>query len=309
VLDALTGETRFAQPLDNIGSKTIADYAGYAKGFVHEVLLPGGVPARVFVGQRKDPFVVNLGPTFDLVNLDPLGPVDGGHDDLDDKNVTALELEIPRSFLVAANPVLGAWTTASLRRVTQLAKAPSFDTPTLDQGRFMQVSRLGSPLVNELVIGIKDKNLFNASEPKDDGQFLDYVTNPTLPELVQALFGVQAPDLFPRADLVQAFLTGVPGLNANGATGEMLRLNTTTPAVPAAQQNALGVIGGDVAGFPNGRRPGDDVVDIALRVVMGALLDPTVAPDGQLPYTDGAKIDASFFDGAFPYLRTPIPGA
>jgi len=162
--------------------------------------------------------------------------------------------------------------------------------------------------VNEVVIGLKDKNLFNASEPQDDAQFLDYVTNPTLPELLQALFGVQAPNLFPRADLVQAFVTGVPGLNANGGTGEMLRLNTTTPAVAPAVQQPLGVIAGDAAGFPNGRRPGDDVVDIALRVVMGVLLDPAVAPDGQLPYTDGAAIDATMFFGEFPYLTTPIPG-
>ncbi len=308
VLDAQTGETRFAQPLDNIGPKTIADYATYAQGFVHDVLLPGGVPARVFVGQRKDPFVVSLGATFDLVNLNPLGPPDGGQDDLKDKNVTALELEIPKSFLVAGQPVLGAWTTASLRQSSKLVKAPTFEQPTQERGRFVQVSRLGSPLVNELVIGLKDKNRFNASVPADDAQFLDYVTNPVLPELLEVLFGVRAPDLFPRADLVQAFLTGVPGLNENGAVGEMLRINTGTPAVPAAQQNPLGVIAGDVAGFPNGRRPGDDVVDIALRVVMGVLLDSTVAPDGQLPYTDGAAVDASFFDGTFPYLRSPIPG-
>jgi hypothetical protein len=308
VLDATTLETRFAKPLDNIGPKTIADYESYARTFVHDVLLPGGVPARLFTGQRKDPFVVNLGPTFDLVNLNPLGPPDGGKDDLDDKNVTALILEIPKSFLVAGNPVLGAWTTASLPQVSRLAKQPTFEAPTQDRGRFVQVSRLGSPLVNEVVIGLKDKNLFNGSMPANDSQFLDYVTNPTLPELLQALFGVQAPDLFPRADLVQAFVTGVPGLNANGGVGEMLRLNTTTPAVPPAAQQALGVLAGDVAGFPNGRRPGDDVVDIALRVVMGALLDPTVAPDGQLPYTDGAPIDATMFFAEFPFLATPIPG-
>ena len=110
-------------------------------------------------------------------------------------------------------------------------------------------------------------------------------------------------------DLVAAFLTGVEGLNANGSVGEMLRLNTSIPARPAAKQDRLGVLGGDLAGFPNGRRPGDDVVDIELRVVMGALLPPEVAPAGGLPFTDGAFVDAGFFNGAFPYLLDPLPGS
>jgi hypothetical protein len=107
------------------------------------------------------------------------------------------------------------------------------------------------------------------------------------------------------------FLTGVTGLTQPAAVvpGEMLRLNTTTAVVPAGAQNNLGVIGGDSAGYPNGRRPGDDVVDISLRAVMGVLLDNTVAPSGQLPYTDGAFVDATFFDTTFPYLRTPIGGS
>ena len=106
-----------------------------------------------------------------------------------------------------------------------------------------------------------------------------------------------------------AFLTGVPGLNQTTATAEMLRLNTSTPAVPAAAQNNLGVIGGDVAGFPNGRRPGDDVVDIALRVVMGKLLSTNDAPSGQLPFTDGALVTASMFTSSFPYLNSPLAGS
>jgi hypothetical protein len=123
------------------------------------------------------------------------------------------------------------------------------------------------------------------------------------------LFGVEAPNLFPRADLVQVFLTGVPGLNADGSVGEMLRLNTTIGPVAAAAQNPLGVLAGDLAGFPNGRRPGDDTVDIALRAVMGVLLPADVAPAGALPYTDGAYQDASMFRSTFPYLETPIPGS
>jgi hypothetical protein len=139
-----------------------------------------------------------------------------------------------------------------------------------------------------------------------------YVTNPTLPALIELLFpAAAAPTSFPRADLVAAFLTGVDGLNQppNVVASEMLRLNTAIPAAPAGSQNRLGVIGGDVAGFPNGRRPGDDVVDIALRAVMGVLLDRADAPDGQLPYTDGAIVDETFFDVAFPYLRAPLPGS
>ena len=135
---------------------------------------------------------------------------------------------------------------------------------------------------------------------------------PTLPALIQILYGsagVVAPTNFPRLDLVEVFLTGIPGLNYTPTAAEYLRLNTSTPAVPAASQNNLGVIGGDVAGFPNGRRPGDDVVDIALRVMMGKLLSTNVAPSGQLPYTDGAYVDATHFASAFPYIQPPVPGS
>jgi hypothetical protein len=310
VKHALTGATVFAKPLDNVGNKSIPDYASYAAAHVHPILLPGGAVGRVFVGQRKDPFVVNLGEVFDLVNLNPLGSESGESDALADANVTALVLELPISFLTGGNPVIGGWTTASLPATSVLATSPTFEKPALAHGPYRQVSRLGMPLVNEVVIGVKDKNLFNASEPADDAQFLTYVTHPTLPALIEVLFGVQAPKLFPRSDLVSVFLTGVPGLNANGSTAEMLRLNTAIPPTAKAQQQRMGVLAGDLAGFPNGRRPGDDVVDAALRVVMGALIsDAQLAPDGAKPYTDGAFLDSSFFDDAFPYLRTPLPGA
>jgi hypothetical protein len=177
----------------------------------------------------------------------------------------------------------------------------------------VQVSRLSTPLVNELIIGIKDKDRFSAANPVSDAQFATYVTNPTLPELLEILFGsagVVAPNVFPRADLVQAALTGVPGLNqpANVVPAEMLRLNTSTAPVPAASQNALGVIAGDSAGFPNGRRPGDDVVDILLRVMLGVLLPPAQAPSGTLPVNDGVEVNASQFQNSFPYLQTPLGG-
>jgi hypothetical protein len=317
VTDAMSGAATFQKPVDNIGNKTLADYAAYAGGFVREIRLPDDSIGRVFVGQRKDPFVVNLGEVFDLVNFVPLGDPAAQTDDLADANVTSLVLEVPIGFLAGADSVIGGWTSASMRQARVINPAPRSDVNnkvTVEGGAYVQVSRLGMPLVNELVIGLKDKDRFNASEPKDDGQFADYVTHPTLPALIELLFGgagVYAPTQFPRGDLIAVFLTGIPGVNQPiGVTGsEMLRLNTNTLPTAAAAQDRLGVLGGDPAGFPNGRRPGDDVVDSALRVVMGVLLSRTEAPSGALEYTDGAFVDRTFFDAAFPYLKTPIPGS
>jgi Domain of unknown function (DUF4331) len=310
LINPATGTPNFPKPIDNIGTKTIADYAGYAKAFEYQITLPNGDCGRVFVGQRKDPFVVNLGETFDLVNNNPLGPINAKQNSLADKNVTALIMELPKSFLRSpSTAVIGGWTSASLPVQRTLLAQPTYAQPELVSNRLQQVSRLGMPLVNEVVIGLPDKNKFNASHPSADGQFADYVTHPTLPALLEVLFGVTAPTLFPRADLVQVFLTGVPGLNQNGSVAEMLRLNLDTPPTRRVEQKNLGVLAGDNAGFPNGRRPGDDVVDAALRVVMGVLLDPAVAPSGQLPYTDGATLSALDYAPGFPYLLTPIPGA
>lgn len=292
----------FAKPVDNIGTKTFPDYEAYAKHFVYSIDIPGcSVPGRVFVGQRKEPFVVNLGETFDLVNLNPLGSNKGEASTIDDKNVSCLILEVPKACLVSGDePVIGGWTTASVPDAT----AP---------GNLRQVSRLGHPLVNEVVIGLEDKDRFNAADPKDDGAFLTYVTNPTLPALLEIIFpGVAiAPKTFPRQDLVNIFLLGVEGLNRpkNVKAGEILRLNTSIAAKPAEVQNPLGVLGGDTSGFPNGRRPGDDVVDVALRAVMGVLLPVADAPAGQAPLTDGAYVDATHFQSKFPYLLSPIPGS
>ncbi len=322
ITNAATGSARFAKPLDNVGNKTIPDYTGYASQFIHPINIPGCGAGRVFVGQRKESFAVNLGEIFDLVNLaNPLGPRDAVASTIDDKNITTLALEVPASCLTSASSsVVGGWTTAALPRNRALKDAPGFDQPETQSGDFVQVSRLGMPLVNEIVIGLKDKNKFNAGRPNADGQFADYVTNPTLPELLEILFGsagVRAPNNFPRTDLVAAFLTGVAGLNQLGGPAEMVRLNTAIAATPKASQNNLGVLGGDNAGFPNGRRPGDDVVDAELRVAMGVLChafpgtfcNPADAPSGNLPFTDGTLQDASQFDAVFPYLTTPIPGS
>ncbi|MBC7501565.1 MAG: DUF4331 domain-containing protein [Herminiimonas sp.] len=327
VSDAGTGGTTFDKPIDNIGNKSISNYPAYAAKHVYNINIPGcNTPGKMFVGQRKDPFVVNLGETFDLINIKaPATAFDpnaekAAKDDLADKNITAISLEVPTACLTnGTEPVIGAWTTASLRQGRLINPSPKGGPASKEGGAWTQVSRLGMPLVNEVVIGLKDKDQFNGSKPSGDGQFIDYVTNPTLPALIEILYGAagaKAPTNFPRNDLVAAFLTGIKGVNqpANVVASEMLRLNTSI-AVNTGAQNRLGVIGGDNAGFPNGRRPGDDVVDIALRVVMGRLCIlsigcvPGDAPAGKLDFTDGAYLDATFIDTSFPYLKNPLAGS
>ena len=329
--NATLGGSEFFKPADNIGAKSIPDYPGYADQFIYAVRIPGcTAPGRVFVGQRKDGFVVNLGEVFDLVNTNPVGPRDGEPNTLSYKNVTSIALEVPVACLTQGkDPVIGAWTTASL----PAEQGQDWDQESGNE-HWHQVSRLGMPLVNELVIGLPDKDKFNGSKPIDDPQFLKYVTNPSLPVLLNVLFGGAAvvPGM-PRSDLVAAFLTGVKGINQplKVTPGEMLRLNTSTLPTAAASQNDLGVLGGDLAGFPNGRRPYDDVVDITLRVAEGALCGAigacgtqTSDPNHGLPYTDGARAagpDAanSHVTGSikaddtylpiFPYLMHPIAGS
>jgi hypothetical protein len=362
VTDASTGSTTFAKPIDNIGAKTIANYPSYAGSFIHTINVPGcmvnGAQAtgRVFVGQRQDGFVLNLGEVFDLVNIkypaEELYTGAGSARNLAPNgvsafNTTSIALEVPAACLTAGtDPVVGGWTTASLRQAQVLNPAPqssastgsvgAVTTPTgtpVAGGAWTQVSRLGMPLTNEVIIGLPDKDRWNATAPSNDAQFNDYVTNPTLPVLLQALFGsagVKAPNVYPRADLVEVFATGVPGLNQPAKVttpGEMLRLNTATAVSPVGSQSNLGVLpnppegfpNGDLSGFPNGRRPFDDVVDIELRVAMGALLkpfdgsstDPDPASDAsrQLHYTDGAEPQAANYLPVFPYLNNPLPGS
>ncbi len=292
------GGQMFRKPFDNIGNKSIPDYAAYSDSHIHRAAISGCAgEVKVFAGQRNDGFAVNLGEIFDLINTNPVGPANGERNIIADKNVTTLALEVPIACLTnGSDPIIGAWTTATAGA-----------GPTR-----RQLSRLSAPLVNEVVIGLPDKDKFNASKPRDDAQFATYVTNPTLPELIQILFpSVQAPNSFPRNDLVAAFLTGISGLNkpANVVPAEMMRLNTSIAPKAAASQQTLGVLAGDTAGFPNGRRPGDDVVDIELRVAMGVLLTAAEAPSGQLPYTDGAAVKATDFRNTFPYLNTALPGS
>ncbi|OYU37711.1 MAG: hypothetical protein CFE33_19380 [Pseudorhodobacter sp. PARRP1] len=369
------GGTTFVKPIDNIGNKTIPNYPDYAKSHVYNVTIPGcAQPGRVFVGQRAEAFAVNLGEVFDLVNLVPLqgasnpaypqynttSPFAGGmvqnraNDDLIGKaNTTSLALELPISCVTGTgNGVIGAWTTASLPQAQLRDPSPTYNGTTRQGGALVQVSRLSAPLVNEIVIGLKDKDLFNAARPTQDGALATYVTNPVFPALLDALFRTAvgatsniAPSNFPRNDLVTAFLTGIPGFNQmKTVTGsEMMRLNTGVPATPRANQNVFGVVAEDLAGFPNGRRPGDDVVDIELRVAMGALCHDlplgaelgvpgaventpsdnvnlklcgstseasrAAAPVGQAAFTDGAPTSAAELLDVFPYLNPPIAGS
>ncbi len=339
VTNAAGGSATFDKPVDNIGTKTIPDYAGYAAKHIYNVNIPGcAMPGKLFVGQRKEAFAVNLGAIFDLVNA-PLAVItdptliNAAPNIIDDANVTTLSMEIHKSCLTkGSETVIGGWTTASLRQGSLLNPYPKkgHQTTAISGGAWTQVSRLGMPLVNEVVIGLPDKDRFNSSKPKDDGQFADYVTNPTLPALLEIALNIPgtAPKNLPRTDLVTTFLTGIAGVNQpkNVVASEMLRLNTATPATPAAMQARLGLAGGDAAGFPNGRRPKDDVVDISLVAVMGGLCmlngdtnglglgancKPANVPLGATSLKLHDAVDQAVVPllPGFPYLFTPTPGA
>ncbi|MDX1668660.1 MAG: DUF4331 domain-containing protein [Limnobacter sp.] len=345
------GSSTFEKPVDYIGTKTLPDYTAYANQHIHTTAgLPNcGMPAKVFVGQRQEAFGVNLGPIFDLVNA-PLNVITNRTDNADaaqansiqDQNITTIALEVHKSCLTGPNDVIGGWTSASLRQVQLQDGVPAQGHQTDKQiaGRWAQVSRLGNPLVNEVVIGLKDKDKFNASEPKDDAQFAAYVTNPTLPRLLEIAFDdgsggpTLQPTIFPREDLVTTYLTGVPGVNQldTVTASEMLRLNTAIAPTAPADQSVLGVLGGDNAGFPNGRRPVDDVVDISLTAVLGKLCelnnaggdfqgafgDPATCNADNVPLSgsepmpiihDAVAQERVLTLDTFPYLNTPNTGA
>lgn len=374
----------FRKPLDYIGQKSLgtpAAYEAYARKHIFDVKLDGcATNARVFVGQRKETFAVNVGVIFDLVNVDALDPATQGlsvvnqpladilnpamthrgafPNPLNVYNITSIEMEVPISCVTgtataatgataAANKILGGWTTASVRQARVINPGPTFAKPTVEGGAWAQVSRLGFPLVNEAVIGMPDKDKFNSSMPKDDlTNFADYVTNPTLPALLAILFGSAnyAAPATPRDDIVAAAVTGVSGVNmpvnTGAAGGEMTRLNVNAAFVPRpiATQFALGAAGCflgpivpmtnpygldtanaacDPNGFPNGRRPLDDVTDVILSVVGANFLRTATA--NKTVFHDGVAEEAGFRDPAtsvalspsldmFPYLPTPSGG-
>jgi len=266
----------------NVGKASMPNYGQLRNQAVKSY----GYGAKSFAGQAEDPFFLDL-RVFDLLYGGDLSEV--GNDTLAGYNVNTIALQVPKKDLLGGgDPVFGVWSTTS--RLNSL-------------GLPVQVSRLGNPLVNEVVIPVKDKDKFNASRPVNDPQFLSYVTDPELARLIEKVYGIKAPKT-PRNDLVQVFLTGVPDLNKDAnftRPGEQMRLNTSI--APAATPNRLGVIGGDTAGYPNGRRLGDDVVDISLQVVEGEL---TGAPNDL-----GDKVDGNdkAFGSRFPYVALPHSGS
>lgn len=295
-------------PPANIGPKSSPDYDAVATAAVHS--LTDG--SKVFAGQRDDPFFADLSAIFDLLTIRKLpGNQGGGSDGLARYNVHSIALQVPINRVTAngampssekdPNAVIGVWATTSRQAMRVLP-----DMNPAGSGNFVQVSRLGQPLVNEVVVPVGFKDHFNGSQPKDDVQFLGGVTDPEVPKLLNLLYGIKVPPT-PRNDLVQVFLTGVPGLNqpANVKPSEQLRLNTMIK--PTASPNRLGVVGGDLQGFPNGRRLGDDVIDIAFRAMAGVLVDGFgIEPNNQLG--DGVDANDKEFMSTFPYVASPWQG-
>jgi hypothetical protein len=285
-----------------------ASMPNYHELFAEGTTSYGAAPAYSWVGQSDDAFFLDL-RVFDLLYGADLS--ERGDDTLAGFNVNTMALQVPKAQLRGPKDgVLGIWNTAS-RPSMRVQKA---DGTQAFSGSDVQVSRLGNPLVNEVVVPLAFKDYFNGSKPTGDAAYLPKVQDPELPHLLNLVYGTDVPDSNPdkagiqRADLIQVFLTGVPGLNqpTDVVASEMLRLNMDIPPCTDACSR-LGVLGGDLAGYPNGRRLSDDVIDEALRVILGVLL-----PDHQaIADTIGDGVDANDkpFGDAFPYVATPHPGS
>ncbi len=277
---------------DNVGPASTPNYGGNGSGIV-EFKQADGTTGKVFAGQTDDAFFLDL-RVFDFLYGGNLS--EAGTDSLAGFNVHSIALQVPKSSLRAGSPIIGVWSTTSRPATTTRAAGTESST-----GTFIQVSRLGMPLVNEVVIPLGSKDKWNGSAPTGDGQFLSFVTDPEVPKLLQAVYGIAAPAT-PRNDLVQVFLTGVPGLNQPSGVkpGEMIRLNTDIG--PTAAPARLGVLAADLAGFPNGRRLTDDVIDITLQAAVGVL--------GGVKTTLGDGVDKNdvAFRTTFPYIALPHSG-
>jgi hypothetical protein len=324
-------------PPDNIGPRSTPNYNNLAAAAVTS--LPGGI--KVFAGQRDDPFFVDLGSIFDLAGLRPFNPFHliplaaaPGRDALENDNVHSIEIQVPTSQLVSfSSPTIGIYASASRQKVRILDETGK----TRGRGPWVQVSRLGNPLINEVVIPLGQKDYWNREDPADDQQFESFYTAPEVSRLENALYGtlpqghaggaLQAIDATGRSDLRTILLTGIPGVNFTGSTdSDLLRLNTAiTPgsngACPAgtassAPPDRLGPLGpsGDLCGYPNGRRLGDDVIDIDLRAfaqgygrfLHTALGLPDKTPNDALG--DGVDSNDVSFSGTFPYVAAPHQG-
>ena len=300
---------------DNVGPKTIPNFAQVEAGGVTP--LKGG--GKTIVTPADDAFFVDLGTIFDGVNLDKpgrpnigLGNQGGGKDDVAGYNTKSFVLQVPEREVTrdgkqvgdmkAGNAVVGVWSTTERKRGSVLGSPAS----GRKQGKgWTQVSRLGNPLINEVIIPIGKKDKFNATSPADDAKnFGQFALNPEPARILNALFGLGIQETN-RADIVQALLTGVPGLTQignNPAAADTLKLNLGV--APSAKPNRFGVLAGDLAGFPNGRRLADDVVDIELRVIAGALL----SPPKNVPLGDGVDQNEKPFRAQFPYVGLAYDG-
>ncbi|HEX9989814.1 MAG TPA: DUF4331 domain-containing protein [Chloroflexia bacterium] len=304
-----------AVPPVNVGAKSTPNYEALSNAGIHD--MAGG--GKVFAGQTDDPFFVDLN-VFDLLTIRKLpGNMGGGIDGLKGYNLQTIAIQVPKSELAlggkaptaATDPsaVIGVWTGAS----RQATRVLSPNGTMKSSGDYVLVSRLGAPLVNEVVVPLAAKDLWNSSYPRDDAQFLGGVTDPELARLFKAIYNIQVPPT-PRDDLVAIFLTGIPGATQPPTStlkpSEELRLNMAVP--PSANPNPLGVVGGDLAGYPNGRRLADDVTDISLKAVAGAaypLFHPDFKPD-PLAAQLGDGVDANDvpFRSSFPYVAVAHDG-
>ncbi len=293
----------------NVGPKTFKDYDKVANQAIRTA---GGI--KFFAGQREDPFFVDLGAAFDAINLRKgTGNAGAGKDDLSGMNTQAIVMQIPEAQVTrdgksvsgpnASNAVVGVWSTTDRRRL-EVTDA-DFDKKGASKGKWVQVSRLGNPLVNEVVIPAGKKDAFNRTTPDADAKnYGAFVVEPELAKIMNALFKVNAPEK-DRTDIVQALLQGLPKLNqldpgSNPLPTDTLKLNLGVP--PADTPNRFGVLAGDTAGFPNGRRLEDDVVDIELQVVAGFL------KGNKVPLGDGVDRNDKSFLSRFPYLASPVAG-
>jgi Domain of unknown function (DUF4331) len=326
--------SNLACPPCNIGPRSTPNYDALAGAAIHH--LPSG--ETVFAGQRNDGFFVDLGSVFDLAALRPfqnlhLLPMAAapGVDPLKDLNIHTIAIKVPISMLtrdgstpsdpLSAKSTIGVWSGASRRKVQ--VRDENGNAPK-GSGPWVQVSRLGNPLFNEVIVHIGDKDRWNAVDPIDDaGEFESYVNQPELARLLPVLY----PGVFPnlagytkdRADLHAILLTGIPqGIvpgfqNFTGPRpADMLRLNVAIPPTPQASANPIGLVAGDPAGFPNGRRVFDDIVAIELKAVAGAtipLVDPSYTPDAAASLLhDGTSPGPNRYQSTFPYLGTPHDG-
>jgi hypothetical protein len=276
---------------------------GYRK-VANQAIYDIGDGVKVFAGPRDDPFFADLGGIFDL-----LQGIEG-EDYLADLNVHTVAIQVPTEMLTTGDRnTIGVRTTSYRQSMSVLRPigqpGSQNNNPSSSSGPWVQLSRLDMPLVNELVIPLKDKNQWNGSEPRFDSQFGKYVLDPEPAHLIKDILRVDVPGP-PRDDLATIFLTGIPGLNkpAGVVPSSQLRLNTAIQ--PSDNPDRLGVLGGDNAGFPNGRRPADDVVDIELQALAGATpLTPNFnkAPNNTLG--DGVNENDVPLRSSFPYLADP----